>query len=570
MAGPLTLLILTQGVVFGAVSIANEKAISSAEWKADIAELVRLLEDNHPNPYTRISRQKFNSQRQAIERDLDRLTQPEIVVRLMNLVSSIRDGHTVLYPSGKVEFRKWFPISFYKFGDGIYVVAAEGQYRDLIGTRVTRIGETDAESAFERTADMLGSDNEFGRSWNTFYLSSGDTLAAIGVIKNAEKLPIVVQGRDGRRSETVVTANDLPFSLEHRFWGEMYPPGSDKAADHVFVAFDNQRSLLEWRRNEPKELVNLPLHLRSRRAYWYQYLPDKRTMYVHLTHVTDGGRGEFKSFAEFYDHVFKVAEENKVEKFILDIRYNSGGDGTVLIPFVHKFIKSPLFEQPGRLFTITGRKTYSAGVMLYDLMLTHTNTVLVGEPAGAARNSYGDAGTFVLPNSRLRVDISTVHWQLTNSADKSLFQPVDIPAVFTAGDYFEGRDPAVDQILALQGRYESLPEILRAKGGQAAKKEYAERRSRNGRYTWWKAFDEGPMRFAARDLMSGGKAADGKAGFEILLDQYPESWRAWRDYGNSLLSLGEKQEALRCYKRGLAINPGYEEFSKRIRELEGE
>lgn len=40
--------------------------------------------------------------------------------------------------------------------------------------------------------------------------------------------------------------------------------------------------------------------------------------------------------------------------------------------------------------TAAGR--YSAGVMLYDLMLEHTNTILVGEPAGGPRNHFGDAG----------------------------------------------------------------------------------------------------------------------------------------------------------------------------------
>ncbi len=77
------------------------------------------------------------------------------------------------------------------------------------------------------------------------------------------------------------------------------------------------------------------------------------------------------------------------------------------------------------------------------------------------------------------------------------------------------------------------------------------------------------MLYVARDLMKAGKHhEDGKAGFEILPDHYPQSWRAWRDYGNALLSAGEKAEAMRCFKKGLEINPGYDEFRTRIRELE--
>lgn len=541
--------------------------LTAIEWKEDLNELVQLLEKRHPNPYTHISKAQFNALRRSLERDLPKLSEREIIVRLMKLVSAIRDGHTTMHPVDPNCVNHWFPVSFYKFSDGIYVVAADKRYQDFIGCRVLTIGNASAQAVFDRAADLLGSDNDFGREWNTFFLSSGDALVGLRVIDRAEELPIEVMSKDGRRSKGTIAAVNLPYSLEHRFWGEMFPPGANNFADSYFAGFE-KASLNEWRKRDIKNQAHLPLHLRSRRAYWYAYLPEQKAVYLHLTHVTSEGRGEFRSFKEFYDHVFQVAESNEVEKFILDLRYNSGGDGSVLIPFIHKFIRSSRFNQPGRLFTITGRKTFSAGVMLYDLMLKHTNTILVGEPAGAPRNSYGDAGTFYLKNSRLQVDISSVHWQLTNSADKSRYQPVDIPAVFSGKDYFSGSDPALDYILSLSGRYKSIPEILIEEGGAEIKREYAERKARYGKYEWWKAFDETAMRYAARDLMKAGKREDGKAGFEILLDQYPQSWRAWRDYGNALLAAGERAEALQCFRKGLEINPGYDDFRDKIRELE--
>lgn len=546
---------------------AQPARLTAAQWKEDLQELVQLLEQKHPNPYTQISQAQFDALRRAIERDLPKLSQPEIIVRLMKLVSAIRDGHTTLHPVDPNGFNQWFPISFYKFSDGIYVVAADKRYQDLIGGKVLSLGKATAETAFEQTADLLSSDNDFGRAWNTFFLSSGDALAALRVIERAAELPLEVVGKDGQRRKATIAAINLPYSLEHRFWGEMFPPGASKFADSYLTGFESA-SLGEWRKRDLKQQTHLPLHLRSRRAYWYAWLPEQKAIYLHMTHTTADGRGEFRSFKEFYDHVFQVAEANAAEKFILDIRYNSGGDGTALIPFVHKFIRSSRFNEPGRLFTITGRKTYSAGVMLYDLMLKHTNTILVGEPAGAPRSSYGDAGTFHLKHSRLQVEISSVYWQLTNSADKSRYQPVDVPAVFASREYFSGADPAVDSILSLPGRYKSLPEVLLEDGGAALKRDYAERQARFGKYDWWKAFDETAMRFAARDLMKAGKPADGKAGFEILLAQYPQSWRAWRDYGNALLAAGEKAEALRCFRRGLEINPGYDEFRSKIKELQ--
>lgn len=570
----LSLIILVAGVVcaqqpenkLSSAEVARAR-LTTAQWKEDLNQLAQMLEREHPNPYSQISKAQFTTLRRALERELPKLSEREIIVRMMKLVSSIRDGHTTLHPIDPNGFNHWFPLSLYKFSDGIYVVAADKRYQDLIGGKVVSLGNASAAAAFEKTADLLSSDNDFGREWNTFWLSSGDALAALQVIERADALPLEVVGKNGQPIKTTLAAVNLPYSLEHRFWGEMFPPGSNKLADSYVAGFESA-SLGEWRKRDLKQQTHLPLHLRSRRAYWYAWLPEHKAIYLHMTHVTADGRGEFRSFQEFYDHVFKVAEENAAEKFILDIRYNSGGDGSVLIPFIHKFIRSSRFNEPGRLFTITGRKTYSAGVMLYDLMLKHTNTILVGEPAGAPRSSYGDAGTFYLKHSRLQFEISSTHWQLTSSADKSRYQPVDLPAVFTARDYFTGTDPALDYILSLPGRYQSIPEILLAKFGVAVKQEYADRKARYGKFVWWKAFDETAMRYAARDLMKAGKHADGQAGFAILLEQYPQSWRAWRDYGNALLAAGEKAEALRCFKQGLAINPGYDEFRSKIKELE--
>lgn len=537
------------------------------QWKEDLNELVGLLEKNHPNPYTRISKTDFYKMRESLEREIPRLSDRQISLRMMKLVSAIRDGHTTLHPSNQKIFKYWFPVSFYKFSDGFYIVSADQRYRKLIGQKVFKIGNYSAQTVWEKTSDLLGSDNEFGRNWNTFFLSSGDALAGLKLIDGAEEMPVGIIDKQGRTITEKISAIEIPYSLEHRFWGEMYPPGADKFEKNYLPGFE-QISLPQWRRRSLNDQKHLPLHFRSRRAYWYTYLPEHKTIYLHMAHVTDAGRGGFGSFKEFYDHVFEVAENKKIEKLILDIRYNSGGDGSVLIPFVHKFIRSSLFEKPGKLFTLTGRKTFSAGVMLYDLMLKHTNTILVGEPAGAPRNSFGDAGSFRLKNSGFEVSISTVLWQLTNSADKSRFQPIDIPAVFSGTDYFSGDDPAVKYILSLKGRYKSIPEILLEKGGQVAKTEYEKRKTRYEKYVWWKAFPENTMRFAARGLIKNKRIEDGRIGFEILLERYPQSWRAWRDFGRAKLFYGDKAGALKCFKKGLEINPGYEYFRQQISQLE--
>ena len=86
----------------------------------------------------------------------------------MKLVSSLRDRHTVLYLIDPNWLNHWFPVSFYKFTDGIFIISSDPQYRKFMGIPIKTIGSLPSEQVFEITADLISSDNEFGRTWNTF------------------------------------------------------------------------------------------------------------------------------------------------------------------------------------------------------------------------------------------------------------------------------------------------------------------------------------------------------------------------------------------------------------------
>lgn len=78
----------------------------------------------------------------------------------------------------------------------------------------------------------------------------------------------------------------------------------------------------------------------------------------------------------------EFAEANPVDKFILDMRLNSGGNNFFNLPIIHGFIRSDKINQRGRLFTIIGRQTFSAAQNCVNLMEKHTRTLFVREPTG--------------------------------------------------------------------------------------------------------------------------------------------------------------------------------------------
>jgi hypothetical protein len=154
-----------------------------------------------------------------------------------------------------------------------------------------------------------------------------------------------------------------------------------------------------------------------------------------------------ETVAEFFDKVFTFADARQVERFILDIRRNGGGNGYLNQPIIHGLIKRDRINQPGKLFTIIGRATFSAAMMLTDDLEKHTKTLFVGEPTGASPNMYGDAEKIVLPNSGLEIWASALHWIYSEPRDDRPWIAPNIPARLSSEDYRARRDPALEAIL---------------------------------------------------------------------------------------------------------------------------
>ena len=99
-----------------------------------------------------------------------------------------------------------------------------------------------------------------------------------------------------------------------------------------------------------------------------------------------------------------------------------------------------------QLFVITSPQTFSAAVNCAADIEKNTQALFVGEPTGAGPNCSGDAKTFFLPHSKLRVRVSLLWWQLSDPRDLRRAILPDLPAPLTFAAYAAGRDPASEAI----------------------------------------------------------------------------------------------------------------------------
>ena len=538
--------VATRAVLLSALLLASFASAepTASEWRQDLGYLLATIETVHPDLYARVSRETVAEAAARLSEEIPRLDAAQITVRLMQLVAMVGDGHSSVDPVDPAGFGNWFPVRFYGFRDGVFITAIDKKHGDFVGSRVVRIGQRSAKEAWDRAATLVGADNEFGSLHSApLYLSNPTALAALGVIEDAERLDLTVDRSGGGRETLTLRAIESEFDLSFQFWGEMWGPASSKVE---YVSGFGRKSADHYDTGS-----DLPLHLRYRSTFWFTYIEPEKLFYVQINSMGDG-RDE--TFHQFLERLWRTVDEAEVEAFVLDIRYNSGGDGSLVMPFVHGIIKRDRLNRYGRLFTIVGRSTFSAAVMLAAAMDQHTETVFVGEPMGAYYKHFGDGTSFQLPNSGLEVWVSTVYHQLDSYAGETALSPIQLPAQFSSRDYFEGRDPALRQIRTAADR-PPLAALFRERGAKVALAAYERRQREYGGVPWWEPISMHDLNALGHELAESDRWDDAFAAFHLNARRHPDHWRVWYSLGRAHKERGDIESAIENYEKALAVDP---------------
>lgn len=195
--------------------------------------------------------------------------------------------------------------------------------------------------------------------------------------------------------------------------------------------------------NLVSKVVYRPLYLKHPdRIYWWEYLTEDQTLYMNYSSCRDI---EDYPVRQFTDEVLTFIDQNPVEKLIVDLRNNGGGNSRLLDPFIKEVAKNKELNQPGKIYIIIGRRTFSSAILNALSFKDKTHAILVGEPTGGKPNHYGEVKSFTLPNSGIRVSYSTKFFK-NSAVDTDSLIP-DLEAILTLTDFETGRDPAIETIL---------------------------------------------------------------------------------------------------------------------------
>lgn len=515
------------------------------KWREDLDFIKKMLPERHPDLFHRMDKKKFYSEIEKLDKELPGMSADRAAIEFERIVGLAHDGHTYTSPLyyDKSGFHI-FPYALYSFSDGMFVRKAAPELRDILGAKVLGIGKYPIDKAYDIVAPYMSSDNEmFTREYVPKYLGCPELLYELGISPDPDKVTLKLE-KDGK-----------VFTREVSL-----PEGEDNTIPAV------RKRIKDWLDARDSAPGETPLDLRNEdQAHWFRYVPDKKVLYVQMKDVLDG---KDETLKQFWARVFAEADAKKPDKLVVDIRFNGGGNNTLIRPIIRGIIQHPELDREGHLFVIIGRVTFSAAQNLTNMFEKWTNAVFVGEPTGSHVNMYGDAVGYELPNSKMPLRISSLFWQNMHARDERKWRAPQIVAELSFADYVKNIDPAMQAINRPYKKRQSLEEIARESDRADdfegfRKKVIAYKNDPENKY----ADIESQINRFGYELIREDRIDTAIKMLQLNVELYPASSNVYDSLGEAYMKKGENALAIKNYEKSLELDPGNTNAVEMIRRI---
>ena len=389
---------------------AHEEKTRAEKWTEDIDQLAQELPAKHINLFSQFSEKDFLEQIVQLKRKISDLSDKELIFRLSCLIASFGDAHTSL----NVMPRQAFPFTLGWFKEGIYVINTLPEYEKILFCRLLKMNDHSIDDVISTLSRAISHENEAQiKKSMPFALIQVGLLLGAKIIDDPESAVFTFQ-KDG----------EDPFSME-------IDSMSMKEKFNPIIVTENED--------------DLPLYRRNRKLFYsFFYLQEDKTLYVLYNSCRVM---KDKPFPDFVKEVFDLVDQNDIQRFIVDLRNNGGGNSGIFFPMTKELKLRDSLNKKERLFVILGRGTFSSAVLNAIELKNQTHATFVGEPTGGKPNHFGEVRSFTLKNSHLNVSYSTKYFTHAEE-DTSSFYP-DISVDLSICDYINKKDPVLEKILRI-------------------------------------------------------------------------------------------------------------------------
>ena len=517
--------------------VSGQIQLSAAEWQQDLKFLQETVHNDYSFLFRKISSQQFDQEVMRLHQEIPNLANHQIIVGMARLISLFGYGHTSLRLSGWDQDNIFgfhqMPFNLYYFSNGVFIQGVHEQYRQALGAQVLKIEGVPVLEAIEKVRPVIPVENEqFLKAYGMTYLGSPEILHAQGVKKSLDQR---------------VT---LTLKKQDKIFDQVFTPIPLLGYPLVYGLIPQNGPWLDARdaATTPHWLKHLD------RIYYKEYIKEHKTLYVRHSQIQD----DSIDIPTFYQEVFEFVNTNPVEKLVIDVRLNGGGNNYKNKPILTGILENKSINAPDKLFVILGRRTFSACQNLVNELDNYTQATFVGEPTSENINFYGDNTEVKLPNSNIPIRLSFAWWQDKPPWENAPWLAPDVAVDLRFEDYIQGRDPVLETILdfsidsVLVDPMEHLTGLyFSGKADQIfpeAKRLIGDHKYRY--YPFEQRFNE-----LGKQLINTGQFEPAKMILQMNTSFYPNTASGWSGLALAYWRTGDSEKAIELCQKVLELEP---------------
>lgn len=385
-------------------------------WRYDLWLLDREMRRIHFNPYRFFTAAELDAYVKDVHARIPQMSDAQVMASFLRYAVMLGDGHTSVRPPPDSPGAFTVPIQLFWYEEGIFVTAAAPEHSDLVGAQILKVDGQPVESFVPTFEKYIWRDNPQGiRVSYPQRLTMPAFGHAVGSFKASDQVTYTVRDPKGVTRDVTLKSG---------------PAGSN--AGWLVARKDSKN---------PD-----PLYLKNRsKSYYFEPVPELKAVYFQYNAVLSE---QDEPLGAFCNRMFKYIDENNIERLIVDVRWNGGGNSFLNRNIHNEIYARPKINRRGSLFVITGRNTFSAAQNFTTDLVRNANPILVGEPTGSSPNFVGETIILNLPYSKARCSISDLYWQRSWPMDHRIWLAPEIPAPPVFALYKDNRDPAMEAIAA--------------------------------------------------------------------------------------------------------------------------
>ncbi|MDF2591245.1 MAG: hypothetical protein K0S75_711 [Clostridia bacterium] len=356
------------------------------KWSEDIDQLELELPKGHKNLFFNSKKERFHRQIQNLKNNIENYDDCMISVEIAAIAASARDAHTTVI----MPITRFIPFEFYWFPEGIYIVTSSGEHTYAINCKVTHLNGIPMEEVIQRVESIVSHENDaFLRAQLPKYLQAVEVLYGLEIIDEFDHVELAIETSSGESLEITVPT-----------YGYKELKGSKIRFPQV-----SEENLPLYRRNKLKN-------------YWSHFIFESNTLYFNYKSCRDM---QDITVEEFCIDLMKMINQEAVNRLVIDLRNNLGGNSTLLEPFISELTNCQKLNRVGGIYVILGREAFSSALLNAYALKNKTSAIFIGEATGGKPNCYGEVKSFELRNSKLQIRYSTKYYKIIEDDEQESF-----------------------------------------------------------------------------------------------------------------------------------------------------